>query len=67
MRLKDGRTRLGYEAEHVVDLDTGAIVTAEMYSTDEADTATLQSSLEAGPREHGRRSCPFERRWLARR
>jgi transposase len=47
VRLKDGRTRLGYKAEHVVDLDTGAIVAAEMYSADEADTATLRPSLEA--------------------
>jgi transposase len=47
VRLKDGRTRLGYKAEHVVDLETGAVVAAEMYSADEADTATLRSSLEA--------------------
>jgi transposase len=30
VRLKDGRTRLGYKAEHVVDLDTGAIMAAEV-------------------------------------
>lgn len=47
VRLKDGRTRLGYKAEHVVDLDTGAIVAAELYHADEADTATLRPSLEA--------------------
>ena len=46
VRLKDGRTRLGYKAEHVVDLDTGAIVAAEVYSADQADTATLRPSLE---------------------
>jgi transposase len=46
VRLKDGRTRLGYKAEHVVDLETGAIVAAEMYRADEADTATLRPSLE---------------------
>jgi transposase len=46
VRLKDGRTRLGYKAEHVVDLETGAVVAAEMYSADEADTATLRPSLE---------------------
>jgi transposase len=28
VRLKDGRTRLGYKAEHVVDLETGAVVAA---------------------------------------
>lgn len=47
VRLKDGRTRLGYKAEHVVDLETGAILAAEMYSADEADVATLRPSLEA--------------------
>jgi transposase len=47
VRLKDGRTRLGYKAEHVVDLDTGAVVAAELYSADQADTATLRPSLEA--------------------
>ena len=47
VRLKDGRTRLGYKAEHVVDLDTGAIVAAEVYSAEQADTATLRPSLEA--------------------
>ncbi len=47
VKLKDGRTRLGYKAEHVVDLDTGAVVAAEVYSADETDTATLQPSLEA--------------------
>jgi transposase len=47
VRLKDGRTRLGYKAEHVVDLDTGAIVSAELYRADESDTATLRPSLEA--------------------
>ena len=47
VRLKDGRTRLGYKAEHVVDLETGAVVAAEMYRANEADTATMRSSLEA--------------------
>ena len=47
VRLKDGRTRLGYKAEHVVDLETGAVVAAEVYSGEQADTATLRPSLEA--------------------
>jgi transposase len=46
VRLKDGRTRLGYKAEHVVDLESGAVVVAEVYGADEGDTATLQPSLE---------------------
>jgi transposase len=47
VRLKDGRTRLGYKAEHVVDLDTGAVVAADLYSAEQSDTATLRPSLEA--------------------
>jgi transposase len=47
VRLKDGRTRLGYKAEHVVDLDTGAVVAAEVYSAEQSDTVTLRPSLEA--------------------
>jgi transposase len=45
-RLKDGRTRLGYKAEHVVDMDTGAVVAAEIHCADQGDTATMISSVE---------------------
>src|SRR4051812_48129475 len=44
---KDGRTRLAYEPEHAVDLDTGAIVAAEVHPADQGDTATLPGTLEA--------------------
>jgi len=47
VKLKDGRTRLGYKAEHAVDLETGAVVAVELYKADESDTATLQPTLEA--------------------
>jgi transposase len=46
-KLKDGRTRLAYKPEHAVDLDTGAIVAAEVHAADEGDTATLPDTLEA--------------------
>ena len=29
-KLKDGRTRLAYKPEHALDLDTGAIIAAEL-------------------------------------
>ena len=45
-KMKDGRTHLAYKAEHVVDLKTEAILAAEIYGADEADTATLVPSLE---------------------
>src|SRR6478735_4192431 len=46
-KLKDGRTRLAYKPEHAVDLDTGAIVAAEIHPADEGDTTTLLGTLEA--------------------
>ena len=46
-KLKDGRTRLAYKPEHAVDLDTGAIVAAEIHLADRGDTATLPETLAA--------------------
>jgi transposase len=40
-RTKRGTTRLIYKAEHMVDLDTGAIVDAEVRPGDEHDTEAL--------------------------
>jgi hypothetical protein len=45
-KLKDGRTHLAYKAEHVVDLKTEVILAAEIYTADQADTATLVPSLQ---------------------
>src|SRR3954462_9202446 len=44
-KLKDGRTRLAYKPEHALDLDTGAVVAAEMHLADRGDTATLPDTL----------------------
>jgi transposase len=46
-KLKDGRTHLAYKPEHAVDLDTAAIVAAEMHRADRGDTATLPETLQA--------------------
>ena len=46
MRMKDGRTRLGYKAEHAVDLETEAIVSAEIQPGDQGDTKTGPETLE---------------------
>lgn len=46
-KLKDGRTRLAYKPEHAVDLDTGAVVAAEIHPADRGDTATLPGTLKA--------------------
>lgn len=46
-RMKNGTTRLAYKAEHVVDMETGAILAAEVFQGNQADTATLEASLDA--------------------
>jgi transposase len=45
-RMKDGTTHLAYKPEHAVDLETGAIVAAEIHAADEGDTTTLSGTLE---------------------
>jgi transposase len=45
-RLKDGRTRLAYKAEHVVDMDTGAVLAVEIHHADAGDTVTMQGNLD---------------------
>jgi transposase len=49
-RMPDGRTRLAYKPEHAVDLDTEAIVAAEIQPADRGDTTTLSDTLEAAAR-----------------
>ena len=44
-KRKDGRTRLAYKPEHVVDLETGALVAAVLHPADGADPASVETSL----------------------
>lgn len=46
-QMKDGTTHLAYKPEHAVDLDTGAIIAAEIHPADRGDTATLPDTLMA--------------------
>ena len=46
-KMKDGTTHLAYKPEHAVDLDTGAVVAAELHPADEGDTTTLPKTLAA--------------------
>ena len=46
-KMKDGATHLAYKPEHAVDLDTGAVVAAELHPADEGDTTTLAKTLAA--------------------
>jgi transposase len=45
-KLKDGRTRLAYKSEHVVDLETGAIVGVAVHQADRGDTETIDETLQ---------------------
>jgi transposase len=44
-KLKDGRTHLGYKAEHAVDLETGAVVAVTVASGATGDTETILETL----------------------
>ncbi len=44
-KMKDGRTHLAYKAEHVVDLDSEFILTAEVYHANQSDQHTLVDSV----------------------
>jgi len=44
-KLKDGRTHLAYKPEHAMDLDTGAVVAAELHAADQGDTTTMKRTL----------------------
>src|ERR1700709_307787 len=39
------RMHLAYKPEHAVDLDTGAVIAAEMHQADQGDTITLRETL----------------------
>jgi len=44
-KMKDGRTRAAYKPEHVVDLDTQALLATEVQCADTSDTATMVETL----------------------
>jgi transposase len=44
-KLKDGRTHLAYKPEHAMDLDSGAVVAAEVHAADQGDTTTMPGTL----------------------
>jgi hypothetical protein len=44
-KLKDGRTHLAYKPEHVVDLDSGSIVSAKIHQADQGDTTIMHETL----------------------
>ncbi len=46
-RMKDGRTELGYKAEHAVDMESGAVVAVTAHGGATGDTASIQETLPA--------------------
>jgi len=44
-RMKDGRTRLAYKAEHVVDLESDLVLSATVTPADAADNHTMVDSV----------------------
>lgn len=47
VRMKDGTTRLGYKPEHVVDMETGVVLAAQVHLGDQHDAATIMATLAA--------------------
>jgi transposase len=47
-KLKDGRTKLAYKPEHTVDLDTQAVIAAEIHPANHGDTTTGPATLAKG-------------------
>ena len=45
-KMKDGRTHMAYKPEHVVDLESGAIVSVSVHQADRGDTKTVEETLE---------------------
>jgi transposase len=46
MKMKDGRTRFGYKAEHAVDIDSDLVVAAEIYEGDTADGDSILTTVD---------------------
>ena len=51
-KMKVGTTHLAYKAEHVVDLASEIILAAEVYHADQADTHTLEDSVNHAQTNH---------------
>ena len=49
-KLKNGRTHRAYKPEHAMNLDTGAVVAAEVHAADQGDTTTMPGTLASAAR-----------------
>jgi transposase len=60
VKMKDGRTHLGYKAEHVVDLESEVILSAVVYSGTEGDAETLLPSVITAQTHLDQCGCDLE-------
>jgi transposase len=60
IKMKDGRTHLGYKAEHVVDLESEVILSATVYSGTEGDAETLLASVVTAQTHLDESGCQLE-------
>ena len=50
-KMKDGRTKLAYKAEHAVDLASGVLLAVTVQPADRGDTTSYVETLDAAQRE----------------
>lgn len=50
-KMKDGRTKLAYKAEHAVDLSSGALLAVTVQPADRGDTTSYTETLDAAQQE----------------
>ncbi|HVS73954.1 MAG TPA: transposase [Candidatus Acidoferrales bacterium] len=50
-KMKDGRTKLAYKAEHAVDLASGALLAVTVQPADRGDTTSYPETLDAAQQE----------------
>ena len=50
-KMKDGRTKLAYKAEHAVDLGSGALLAVTVQPADRGDTTSYAETLDAAQQE----------------
>ena len=65
-KMKDGRTHLAHKAEHGVDLETGAILSATVQDASEGDTADVSGDADdggGGGRGRWTRRAAGSKRW----
>jgi transposase len=60
VKMKDGRTHLGYKAEHVVDLESEVVLSATVYSGTDGDTETLLASVVTAQTHLDQCGCQLE-------